>query len=91
MGKADRVQIKLQFEQKKTPKARGEGPTVPDPMPEGGGVETEADIKQILMSMQYSLMKIDGQINALTYPMDSMSDWIDKHEEHLDQVERRVS
>ncbi|KAJ1130607.1 hypothetical protein NDU88_008958 [Pleurodeles waltl] len=37
---------------------------------EGASGETDADLKQILISMQQSLTKIDGKIDDLTYRMD---------------------
>ncbi|KAJ1088147.1 hypothetical protein NDU88_001306 [Pleurodeles waltl] len=91
IGQSDRIQTKLQFESRKTPKAQGTEVNTPEELMEGASAETNVDLKQMLVFVQRSLTKIDGNIDALMYRMDRMSNRLDKHAEHLDQVERRVS
>ncbi|KAJ1214864.1 hypothetical protein NDU88_002475 [Pleurodeles waltl] len=49
MGELDRVQTKLQFESRKTPKTRADGVQAPDRVLEGAPAESDADLKQILV------------------------------------------
>ncbi|KAJ1189519.1 hypothetical protein NDU88_006264 [Pleurodeles waltl] len=91
MGKSDKAQAKLHFEQRKTNSPAGDGtenesektPEVPTP--------EDQDLRHILASMQHSLTQIDGKIDSLSYRMDRMSERLDKQVENLDQTERRVS
>ncbi|KAJ1121035.1 hypothetical protein NDU88_009163 [Pleurodeles waltl] len=54
-------------------------------------VESDMDLKPILVFMQRSLMKIPWNVDAPTYRMAHMSERMDKPTERFDQVKRRVS
>ena len=91
MGKTDKAQSKLQFDLRKTPRANdgeelGQGEGLAQP-----SQEMNSELRQMLVTMQQSLTKIDGKIDALTFRMDRMTERLDKHTERLDMVERRVA
>ncbi|KAJ1100412.1 hypothetical protein NDU88_005498 [Pleurodeles waltl] len=73
MGKVDKNQAKLQFDQRKSsgPTSDGVKPTLTG----RAGVPTgeEQDLRQILVAMQHSCTQIDGKIDSLSYRMDRMT------------------
>ncbi|KAJ1124670.1 hypothetical protein NDU88_003119 [Pleurodeles waltl] len=91
MGKADKTQAKLQFDQRKSQT------TVGDRTETGmaGGTDMPAgeapDLWQILAALQRSLTQIDSRIDSLSYRMDRMTERLDKHADRLDQSERHIS
>ncbi|KAJ1148735.1 hypothetical protein NDU88_001561 [Pleurodeles waltl] len=91
MGKPDKSQQKIQFDQRRTPKTQNEGTSPPEDRSSNADIDTESDLKQILNRMQQSLTKNDSKIDALRFCMDWMSYRLDKHTERLDQVKRRLS
>ncbi|KAJ1117883.1 hypothetical protein NDU88_006079 [Pleurodeles waltl] len=96
MGKLDKTQAKLQFDQRKTGNPPGDdaGPG------QAGGSEVlageEQDLRQILVAMLHSLNQIDGKIDSLSYPMDRMAErldiiqrgWSSQKERELVQLEQ---
>ncbi|KAJ1138509.1 hypothetical protein NDU88_004892 [Pleurodeles waltl] len=89
MGKPDKSQQKLEFDQKRTPKAQNEGAVPPEDRCDVD-MDPESDLKQILKTMQQSLTKIYSKIDALTFRMDRMLDRLNKHADYLGQAERRL-
>ncbi|KAJ1101409.1 hypothetical protein NDU88_006477 [Pleurodeles waltl] len=90
-GKANKAQPKLQFELEKISKNHDDGAAAPEFTVEEPDAESDAVLKQILTAIQHNLQEIDGKIKAITFHMDSMSEILVKHAEHLDIVESRVS
>ncbi|KAJ1154576.1 hypothetical protein NDU88_007322 [Pleurodeles waltl] len=91
MGKTDKMQGILHFEQHKTPMSRERctndvGATL-------GELESdmEPEQKHILTAMQQSLATIDGKIDSLSFRMDRISEHLDKNAERLDTAECRIS
>ncbi|KAJ1101796.1 hypothetical protein NDU88_006860 [Pleurodeles waltl] len=85
MGKMDKNQAKLQFDQRRSKIPAGDrtetGISGGTDMPLG----EEPELRQILTAMQQSLTQIESKIDSLSFRMDRMTERLDKHAERLDQ------
>ncbi|KAJ1125901.1 hypothetical protein NDU88_004316 [Pleurodeles waltl] len=91
MGKTDKVQEKLQFEQHKTPKVHNDGSHTAAPDLGTLDPKMSNDVRQILGTRQQSLTTIGKKMDSLSYRMDRMSESVDKHAEWFDIAERCIS
>lgn len=92
MGKPDKNQPKLQFEQtKKTMEQTIEGHAGTQAGATSMNTDTPIDFQAMFNTIQSTLSNIDAKIDALTYQVDRMSERIDKHTERIDMAERRIS
>ncbi|KAJ1136281.1 hypothetical protein NDU88_002698 [Pleurodeles waltl] len=91
MGKMDKTQAKLTFDQHRSYKPQEERLEHSFPATCETDTEVEPDIKKILAAMQHSLAKIDGKIDALSFQMGRMNERLDKHAECIDAMEHRIS
>ncbi|KAJ1116421.1 hypothetical protein NDU88_004633 [Pleurodeles waltl] len=91
MGKADKTQSKLHFEQGKTPRFR-DGNTENTRSTSGDpDSDVEPDLKHILLAMHQSLATIDCKIDSLSFRVDKITERLDKHAELFNAPERRIS
>lgn len=93
MGRVDKTQSKLTFEQRR---AKSQDPVR---TPEGARHTPERerpspDIRELLVTMeknlQSSISALGTKVDALTYRMDRMAERIDKHAGRLDVAEQRI-
>ncbi|KAJ1167351.1 hypothetical protein NDU88_007743 [Pleurodeles waltl] len=84
MGKTDKTQAILQFDQRRSQTSAGDRPVVGV----SGGADMplgeELELRQILAAMQQSLTHIDSKIDSLFFRMDRMTERMDRHVEWLD-------
>ncbi|KAJ1203531.1 hypothetical protein NDU88_007316 [Pleurodeles waltl] len=85
MGKTDKNQPKLHFDQRKPQKTVGERAAADTPEREDMPQVEEPEPRQILAAMQQSLAQIDSKIDCLTFRMDRMTERLNKHGDWLDQ------
>ncbi|KAJ1132570.1 hypothetical protein NDU88_010878 [Pleurodeles waltl] len=91
MGKMDKSHPNLQFELQKTLWLHEERAAEPEMGPASPMLEMGGELCQILTVMQFSLTKIDGKIESLSYHMDMVLERIKQHAEQVDMVERWLS
>ncbi|KAJ1099235.1 hypothetical protein NDU88_004339 [Pleurodeles waltl] len=81
MGKSDKAQAKLHFEQRKTVNQPGDGTETELEKTSGVPAHEDQDLRHILAAMQQSLTQIDGKIDSPSYRMDRMLERLDKQVE----------
>ncbi|KAJ1097622.1 hypothetical protein NDU88_002739 [Pleurodeles waltl] len=91
MGKADKLQTKLQFTEQKTPRSKDGCREEPGAVSENQESDAEPELHHILTAMQSSLATINCQIDSLSYMMDRMTEQLDKQVERVDEAECRIS
>ncbi|KAJ1158288.1 hypothetical protein NDU88_010981 [Pleurodeles waltl] len=84
MGKTDKNQAILQFDQRKSQTSAGDRLVVGVSGGADMSLGEEPELRQILAAMQQSLTHIDSKIDSLVFRMDRMTERIDRHVEWLD-------
>lgn len=92
MGKPDKTQPKLNFEQaEKTPDQTADNQQQPAQPTTSEQDITSKDIHTMFTTIQSTLAALDGKMDNLTYRVDRMSERLDRHTERIDMAERRIS
>ncbi|KAJ1180376.1 hypothetical protein NDU88_005597 [Pleurodeles waltl] len=82
---------KLHFDSRKLHRLKDTEPSLQKDTEEISDTHGDSNLKPILAGMQKSLTSSEGKIDAFTYRTDRMTERLDKHADHLNGVERRIS
>ncbi|KAJ1131803.1 hypothetical protein NDU88_010136 [Pleurodeles waltl] len=91
MGETEKMQTKLRFEVRKTPRSKDGRKEELGTASEDQESDAEPELHHILAAMQSRLATIDSYIDSLSYRMDRMTERLDKYVERVDEAERRIS
>ncbi|KAJ1108955.1 hypothetical protein NDU88_006325 [Pleurodeles waltl] len=92
MGKADRKQTKLMFDQRRQDCMTD--PTADNPVQDQAGGESstqEPDRQAMFLSFKHSLTAIDTKVYLVTNRFDRLKEKVDRHNEFINKLESHMS